>query len=200
MKPLKHSESLPQIAELEAILARNEQITEILQKAPLLGMSSWYLGAGSIAQTVWNFRHDFELSRGIRDADLVYYDASDLSYEAEDVYIQKANELFSHIGFPVEIRNQARVHLWYENKFGKKINPYPSVEAAIDEWPTTATSLGVRYDEKGNFVVYAPFGLEDLFNLTVRPNKRKITADIYQAKVNRWIKIWPKLTIVPWNE
>lgn len=48
-------------------------------------MTNWYLGAGCIAQTVWNFFHDFEptIGIGIADYDLVYHDASDLSLEAQ---------------------------------------------------------------------------------------------------------------------
>ncbi len=66
-------------------------------------------------------------------------------------------------------------------------------------WPTTATSVGVRSDGDYSFRVYAPFGLDDLLAMIVRPNKTLIAEEIYAAKVDRWIKLWPKLTIVPWN-
>jgi hypothetical protein len=46
----------------------------------------------------------------------------------------------------------------------------------------------------------APFGLDDLFGLVVRPNKRQITRAIYKAKVDRWRSIWPWLTFLPWEE
>jgi hypothetical protein len=46
----------------------------------------------------------------------------------------------------------------------------------------------------------APFGLDDLFGLLVRPNKRQITRAIYEAKVDRWRPIWPRLTYLPWEE
>jgi hypothetical protein len=45
---------------------------------------------------------------GIRDYDLVYYDASDLSYEAEGLAIQAGKRHFADIAVEVEIRNQAR--------------------------------------------------------------------------------------------
>jgi hypothetical protein len=38
---------------------------------------------------------------------------------------------------------------------------------------------------RGEFECCAPFGLDDLFGLVVRPNKRQITRAIYEAKVER---------------
>ncbi|NIM46756.1 MAG: hypothetical protein GTN40_01190 [Candidatus Aenigmarchaeota archaeon] len=97
----------------------------------------------------------------------------------------------------IEIRNEARVHLWYEKHFGYKINPYKSLEKAIDTFPTTATTIGVRKDN-GKFIIYATYGLDDLLNMVVRANKVKITEEIYLNKVNRWSKIWPQLKVIPW--
>lgn len=73
------------------------------------------------------------------------------------------------------------------------------VEEAISTWPTTATSVGVR-KAKGRFQVYAPFGLDDLLSMVVKANKVKITEKIYQDKVDRWIKIWPNLKVIPWSQ
>jgi hypothetical protein len=187
-----------QTEQLLEILKGNKSIQLILDRAEELHMPNWYLGAGGIAQTVWNTRHDFPLELGIKDYDLVYYDAANVSYEAEDTFIQKGAELFKDIPIPVEIRNQARVHLWYEKHFGRPIDQYSSVEEAISTWPTTATSIGVR-KENGMFRVWAPFGLEDLLGMVVRANKAKITEKIYRNKVDRWIQIWPNLNVVPWN-
>ena len=196
---LAHNKDLrEQISILEKILTQNKVVKEILRLAPKLKMPNWYLGAGGVAQTVWNFEHGFDLINGIKDFDLVYYDSSDISSEAQDVYIQRAKEIFKDIPIPVEIVNEARVHIWYEEEFGRKIDPYKSTEEAINEWPTTATGVGVKYDDNDDFVVYAPYGLNDLFGLILRPNKLKITEDIYLAKVERWTKIWHKLKVIPW--
>ncbi|MDP3947800.1 MAG: nucleotidyltransferase family protein [bacterium] len=185
--------------QLLQILEKNKSVQLILDRADSLNMSNWYLGAGGIAQTAWNRKHGFDPENGIKDYDLVYYDAGDTSYETEDVFIQRGNELFKDIPVPVEIRNQARVHLWYEKHFGRPIDQYKSVEKAISTWPTTATSVGVRKID-GQYRVCAPFGLNDLLGMIVRANKVKITEKIYQDKVDRWIKIWPNLKIIPWDE
>ncbi|KAL2704568.1 hypothetical protein AAEP93_005639 [Penicillium crustosum] len=49
---------------------------------------------------------------GISDYDLVYFDSSDLSWEAEDSVIRTGHRIFKDLKAPVQIRNQARVHLW----------------------------------------------------------------------------------------
>lgn len=185
--------------QLLEILEKNKSVQLILERAKEIGMSNWYLGAGGIVQTAWNVKNGFDPENGIKDYDLVYYDADNTSYEAEDVFIQKGREVFKDIPVLVEIRNQARVHLWYEKHFGKPIGQYKSVEEAISTWPTTATSIGVRKDADGKFQIYAPFGLDDLLGMVIRANKSLITEKIYQDKVDRWIKIWTNLKIIPWD-
>jgi hypothetical protein len=188
------------VEQLLQMIEKNKSVQLILDRANNLNMPNWYLGAGGIVQTVWNIKHGFDPENGIKDYDLVYYDADDTSYEAEDVFIQKGKELFEDISDLVEIRNQARVHLWYESHFGRTINQYKSVEEAINTWPTTATSVGVRKNIDGQFQVHAPFGLGDLFGMIIRANKALITEKIYQDKVDRWIKIWPNLKVIPWEK
>jgi len=189
-----------QISCLRELLGRNEIINQVLKRSRSLKMPNWYLGAGCLAQTAWNVFHGFDPSFGIKDYDLVYYDASDLSYDAEAGYVEKASELFSDLGVTVEVRNEARVHIWYQDHFGYAIAPYESVEHAINTWPTTATSVGVSAGTAEALKVYAPFGLNDLLGMIVRPNKVQITRSIYEAKTERWIKLWPKLRLLSWGE
>ncbi|OGF26112.1 hypothetical protein A2303_04910 [Candidatus Falkowbacteria bacterium RIFOXYB2_FULL_47_14] len=185
--------------QLLEILDSNKSVRTILEKAREMDMPNWYLGAGGIVQTVWNLKHGFDPENGIKDYDLVYYDAGDISYEAEDRFILRGEKFFKDIPVPVEIRNQARVHLWYEKHFGKKIGQYGSAEEAMGTWPTTATAVGVRR-ENGRFRVCAPLGLDDLLGMIVRANKALITEKIYRDKADRWIKIWPNLKIIPWSQ
>ena len=193
------SDRTRQVDHLREYLNHNPVIAEILQKAPSFAMANWYLGAGCIAQTVWNLLHGFAPTFGIKDYDLVYYDASDLSLEAQTCYQERATELFAHLHATVEVQNEARVHLWYAEHFGYEIAPYESAEAAINSWPTTATCVGVRSASAGSLHVHAPFGLADLFNMIVRPNKRQITRELYEAKTERWTRLWPKLERLPWD-
>ncbi len=199
IKKTPHNQDLKtQVDYIERILVQNKIIENILRLAPKLQMPNWYLGAGCIAQTIWNKLHEFDFNCGIKDYDLVYYDHSNLSGEKEELYIQKGRELFKDV--PVEIKNEARVHLWYEKHSGYPIEPYQSVEDAINAWPTTATCVAVKYSDKNQFAVYAPYGLNDLLGMIVRPNKTQITKEIYLKKVERWKKIWHKLKIIAWDK
>jgi hypothetical protein len=54
----------------------------------------------------------------IKDYDVFYFDDEDLSWEAEDTVIQRSKVLFEDLDVAIEIKNQARVHLWYEQRFG----------------------------------------------------------------------------------
>lgn len=188
-----------QIDRLEEMLKQNKTLQIVLDRAELLGMPNWYLGAGCISQTVWNILHGFDPEKNIKDYDLVYYDASDISYEAEDIFVQKAKKLFENLPATIDLINEARVHLWIEKKFGYAIDQYQSVEEAISTWPTTITCVGVAR-RNGKMRVYATFGLDDVFNMILRPNKRLVTEEVYEKKVQKWTKIWPKLTVVGWND
>ena len=182
---------------LKEIIMENAVLSTIIKKAPKLELKHYYIGGGCIAQTVWNYQNGLDLLYGISDVDLVYYDPSDLSYDAEDCVVKAGGVLFREAPLPLDIKNQARTHLWYEKSFGYPLNPYPCVEAAINSWPTTATSVGVRLIGQ-ELVVYAPYGLNDLFGQIIRANKTQITETTYRDKADKWLKKWNTLTVIPW--
>ncbi|WP_246064480.1 nucleotidyltransferase family protein [Nonomuraea longispora] len=99
---------------------------------------------------------------------------------------------------PVEIRNEARVHLWYEERFGVPCPPYDSTEDAIASFPATTCALGARITPAGEWRLYAPYGVADAFDLRLRPNPRQAPRQVYEAKVARWTRDWPELTALPW--
>ena len=105
-----HEDLHTQIAYLERVLAKSKTLAEILNKAPELHVPNWYVGAGAIAQTVWNELHGYPLDHGLKDCDLVYFDL-DISSETENVYRQRGNELFTSLPIEVDLTNEARVHV-----------------------------------------------------------------------------------------
>jgi len=186
-----------QIKRLAKILEQSQPLYRIIEQAAGIGLKDYYIGAGCIAQTVWNDQTDLALTHGISDIDFVYYDNFDLSFQAENVAIERITRMIEPCEIKLDIKNQARVHLWYKDYFGYEIAPYDSIECAINTWPTTATSVGVRLED-GELKVYVPFGLDDLFGMVVRANKAQITEEIYLQKVQKWCGKWPGLTIIPW--
>ncbi len=185
---------------LPPILMRNPTLAEVLRRAAGAGMPGWYLVAGGICQTVWNVVTGQPPEAGILDYDLAYFDGSDLSWQAEDAVIRSAHDLFGGLSAPVQVRNQARVHLWYGQKFGVRCPAHESTEAAIDTFEATTACIGVRLEPGGRWRVYAPHGLADVFNLVVRPNPVLAPRQVYEAKVARWRGEWPSLTALPWPD
>jgi hypothetical protein len=187
-----------QLDAFQNVLVRNQTLAEVLTRAAVLALPGWYLVAGCLYQTVWNIVTSRSAEAGILDYDLAYFDASDLSWAGEDAVIQAGRTLFSDLPVPVQIRNQARVHLWYEQKFGAPCPPHDSTEAAIDTFEATNACLGVRLEPDERWRVYAPHGLSDVFNLVARPNPVLAPRHVYEAKITRWRREWPSLSVLPW--
>jgi hypothetical protein len=187
-----------QADEFVKALRRNRTLTEVLARATVLDLPGWYLVAGCLYQTVWNVVTGQPPQQGILDYDLAYFDDSDLSWEAEDAVIAAGERLFAGLPAPVQIRNQARVHRWYEQKFGVPCPPCESTEASIDTFEATTACIGVRAEPGGRWRLYAPHGLADIFNLVVRPNPVLAPRQVYDAKTVRWQQQWPGLTVLPW--
>lgn len=187
-----------QLAEFQLALRRNELLVETLASATELDLPGWYLSSGCLFQTVWNVITDRPPTEGIKDYDLFYFDDTDLSWAAEDEVIKTGARIFADVPAVVEIRNEARVHLWYEDHFGVPCAPYDSTESAIDSFAATTCSLGVRQTAAGDWRVYAPHGFADVFNMVVRPNPGQAPREVYETKTRRWQAQWPDLTVLPW--
>ncbi|RBY95645.1 hypothetical protein DQ237_14115 [Blastococcus sp. TF02-8] len=183
-----------------AIVTADPTVRAVLDRAPALGLHDWWLTAGVLFQTAWNSLTGRPAGTGIRDADFFYFDADDTSWEAEDAAIRAGAELFGDLPIPVEIRNEARVHLWYEQKFGVPAEPFRDCADAIDHFAAVCCCYGIRVDAAGEVQVYAPHGFGDLFGLVVRPNLRLAPRHVYEAKTARWQQQWPELTVVPWDD
>lgn len=176
----------------------NEHNRTILARAPELGAPDWWLTAGAVFQTVWNRLDGRAPDEGIRDYDLFSFDDRDLSWAAEDAVIQRASALFADLDIVVEVRNEARVHLWYEEHFGIPARTFTSTTDAIDHFASTACCFALTRKDDGELSVYAPHGYSDLFAQRVRPNPVLAPREVYEAKAARWVEQWPGLTVEPW--
>ena len=178
------------------VVLRNRANQIILQRLPEFGLPDAWLVSGSLIQTVWNVLTGRAPDYGIKDYDILYFD-TDTSWEAEDANIRRVAEAISDINVSVELRNQARVHLWYPNKFGIAYPPLQRATQGIDRFLAVAAQIGIR-PAKGNYDIYAPHGLQDLSTLTIRPNLcPNFLAHLYEEKAAAWKVRWPELTILP---
>lgn len=164
----------------------------LLERLAELGLAQTHLVAGCLFQTVWNVLSNRPATEHIKDYDVFYFDASDLSYEAEDAAIKKANELFADLPIEVELRNQARVHLWYEQHFAYSTPQLTSARHGIDRYLVRGTCLGVSATNKD---VYAPYGFSDLEVGILRANPKNDLPDLFLAKAKTYQARWPWLRI-----
>ncbi len=147
-----------------------------------LALPDWLIVAGALYNSVWNALTGRPPGYATKDIDLFYFDAADLSWEAEDAVISRAAPAFAHLPLPVEVRNQARVHLWFPAKFGSPCPAYASSTDAVGHFASRTHAVGVRLLEDSRLDLVAPFGLADIFAFRVTPNHALDNRATHEAK------------------
>jgi hypothetical protein len=180
---------------LTVILRAMPPLMHVLRTARDLDLPDWLVFSGAVYQPVLNHLTGRSPDYGIRDYDLGYFDASDLSYEAEDRVIRRVRAAFDEpLKSMVEVRNQARVHLWFEAKFGEAYPPLSSTAEALERFTSATFAIGARLEPDDRLHIEAPFGLADLFALRLRPNPQRKTLGFARACDNVVCR-WPELTV-----
>lgn len=169
----------------------------ILQRLPMLGLKDAWLVAGSVYQSYWNALSGRPLTEGIKDYDIFYFDDADLSYEAEDAAIQRAHLVFADLDALIDLKNQARVHLWYRDRFGSDYAPLGNAAEAIGRFQIRCTCVGLRPKSDGSLELQAPYGLDELTRGELVPNAHCPGLDGVGAKAESYRQRWPWLTIAP---
>ncbi len=175
-------------------------IHDALMTARALVLPQWRIVSGAIYNTVWNVLTGRPSGHGIKDIDLTYFDDKDVSWSAEDDVIKRGQAAFAHSALPVEIRNQARVHLWFKQRFGLDYAPLTNGDEAMDRFASKTHSVGIRLEPDDSLSLYAPFGLDDMFSFRLVPNTVLDNRVGHQTKGLRAKEVWPELTLVPWPD
>jgi len=182
--------------EFLAAVLRNPVNGAIADELFHLALPDAWIVSGCLVQSAWNGLTGRAVDYGINDYDVFYFDP-DTSWQAEDAVIRDLQGGLAHLGVRIEVRNQARVHLWYPEKHGL---PYPALRRStegIDRFLTKNTQVGIRRSALGHDV-YAPNGFDDIADMIVRPNQgANFSAANYAAKAARWKALWPELTVLP---
>ncbi len=173
---------------------RNRCNRVLLERLPELDLPDAWLVGGCLFQTVWNLLDGRPPEAGIRDYDIFYFDPADLSEAAERAINARAQSTFGDLGVQLEVKNQARVHTWYSAYFGRPCPPLQSACEGVDRFLVGSTSVGLR-PGPGGLLVYAPYGLEDLYQGLLRTNPRVDHGPLYEAKVRDYQARWPCLRL-----
>jgi uncharacterized protein len=189
-----------QLRRFETIIRSDPDLMQLLAIIRKLRLPQWRLVAGCLYQTVWNVLTGRDRGTGIKDYDLIYFDDRDLSWTAEDRVIRRVATATRGCVGPVEVRNQARVHLWFENRFGTAYPRLSSADEALHRYASIVHAVGVRLEDDDRLDVAAPFGLDDLFAMVIRPNRVIENAVSHTHKAQRARAIWPEVVVLPWSE
>ena len=183
------------IARLDAILRATPNLMTVLENARALDLPDGLIVSGAIYQPVLNHLTGRPLDFGIKDYDLAYFDPSDLSYAAEDAVIRRVATAFEPpLRDMIEVRNQARVHLWFEDHYGEPYAPLSCSAEALSRFTAPLCAVGARLRPDGRLHVEAPFGLDDLFALRLRPNPERRTKG-FAATAERALARWPEIRV-----
>lgn len=176
---------------LVELIKSDQRITELLRAVRSLDVDQWCIAAGTIRNKVWDHLHGFTEPTLPSDIDVLVYDP----HRAEARYEAALETELQHLvpGVQWEVVNQATVHTYVGDP-----GPFESTNDAMSRWADLATAVGVHLTVDDQVVVTAPAGLNDLFNLRVRPNLVTPTSrGVYQDRMDSkgWKEIWPLLTI-----
>ncbi|MBE0578831.1 nucleotidyltransferase family protein [Devosia sp.] len=185
---------------LEAIIRQQPVLMMVLAGLRDMALPDHLLVAGAIYNQVWNHLTGRPDMTGVNDIDVFYFDDSDIGWDAEDKVIKACDIRFAGLGLPIQVRNQARVHLWFEDKFGSPFSPLTSSAEMLGRYASRTHAVGVRLDAADRMEIVAPFGLDDLFSFRMVPNPVLDNRISHTSKGERAKAIWPELTVIPWPE
>jgi len=169
----------------------NRNNRAILERWSDLALPDGWLVAGCLFQTVWNLQAGRPPEADIKDYDLFYFDAADLSAAGEQAVQARVDAVLCDLGIQIEAVNQARVHLWYEADFGKPYAPLGSSRDGIARFLVPCTCVGVRPAE-----TCAPYGLAALYRGELAMNPLVPHCELFERKAASYRARWPALTIV----
>ncbi|AKR35116.1 MULTISPECIES: nucleotidyltransferase family protein [Bacillus] len=175
------------------LIENDEWMMNVLQMAKPLELPDWWICAGFVRSKIWDTLHDYEAKTAMPDVDVIYYD----SLHQDEIYEQSLETKLMNIDatIPWSVKNQARMHVV------NNMPPYSSSVNAISKFPETATALGVTLDELNNVILTAPWGIEDVLSLQVKPTahflESKERLHMYKNRVikKNWQSKWPNITI-----
>ena len=179
--------------ELQRLLLTDPLRMQALCAVRELQLPDAWIGAGLVRDAVWDHLHGYGQRPVTGDVDVVWFDAQRCDPALDSQLQHQLNQLSP--GFDWSVKNQARMHLRNGDA------PYLSTQHALSYWPETVTAVAVRLTDAGHIEVIAPFGLDDLFELRLRPGpgfegeKRGIFRERVVGK--RWVERYPLLEVIP---
>jgi hypothetical protein len=176
-------------AKLAAILAADPVRRHAFRLVQSLRLPDCWIAAGCIRNAVWDHLHGRPITGPTGDVDVIWFHP-----ERTDPAVDRMIEAALVACDPSpnwSVKNQARMH----QRNGDA--PYRSAVEAMRCWPETATAVAARQTDHGRHEIAAPFGIDDLFSLTLRPTPSFQTEKHYlyldRIRNKNWLRTWPRL-------
>jgi hypothetical protein len=176
-------------SQVGSILRADPLRWHVLDMVRALELPDCWIGAGFVRNAVWDHLHQRPPSPPAGDVDVIWHDpgrtgpAEDMRHE-EALRTAEPSILWS-------VKSQARMHIRNGDA------PYVSAVEAMRCWPETATAVAARRHGLDGCEIAAPFGLDDLLNLIIRPTPRfcREKRAIYEQRLQTkgWTAAWPLL-------
>lgn len=157
-----------------------------------LGLPDCWIGSGFVRAPLWDRLHGYARPTPLNDIDVIYFDAENAEPARDEVL--EARLMRSMPGAPWSVRNQARMH----RRNGDR--PYRSTEDALRHWLETTAAVAVRLNREGQLRLLAPFGLDDVMALTVRPTPHarahRLAEYRGRSAAKNWTAQWPRVRVL----
>lgn len=177
------------LSDVVDFLNQQASLRALLTHVAALDLRDCYLAAGVLRNALWDALHERKPSfDALEDVDVIYFDP--VASEAARDRVLERRLAASKPDAPWSVKNQARMH----HRNGDA--PYESCLEAMSHWPETATAIAARLRD-GALEVVAPYGVDDLLALHVRPTPTFLhKLDVYRRRIldKRWAERWPRLT------
>ncbi|MBC8242648.1 MAG: nucleotidyltransferase family protein [Alphaproteobacteria bacterium] len=170
-----------------SLIAADPWMMAVLGAARRLELPDCWIGAGFVRRKVWDHLHGFAQATPLDDIDLLYFQAADTRQAGEQAIEERLRQIMP--GQPWSAKNQARMHLRNGD------HPYAGTVDAMRHWLETPTCVAVRLAANGKLELVAPFGIDDLLHLIIRPTpagQRRERAYRERLENKQWLQNWPK--------
>lgn len=179
-------------AALQRLLLDDPVRMKALYAVRALKLSDGWIGAGFVRDAIWDHLHGYGQRPISGDVDVVWFD-SERCNPAHDSDLEETLSQ-QYPMFNWSVKNQARMH----QRNGD--DPYLSTEDALLYWPETATAVAVRVGDRHLIETLAPYGIDDLFELRLRPTPQFENEkwDVFKHRLatKRWADRYPMLQLI----
>ncbi|MBY8333492.1 nucleotidyltransferase family protein [Qipengyuania sp. NZ-96] len=174
---------------MDAILHRDAVRWRLLEVVANLELPDCWIATGFVRNAVWDALHGRTPQPPNGDVDVIWFDPDRCDEKLDRDMEDKLRVAVPSIDWSV--KNQARMHSRNDDK------SYQSSSDAMRYWPETATAVAARWVRGDELEIACPLGLDDLFNLLLRPTQRfaheKLPIFEERVRSKAWIELWPLL-------